>query len=294
MTDWADVKDRDNFIKILDHGFVGLIDHMGSDAAIVQAARVSYGAGTKSVSEDRGLIRYLLNHSHMTPFEMAEAKFMLKIPIFVMRQLIRHRTASPNEYSGRYSLMPNEYYLPEIDKIQPQSKDNKQGRAGSFSEDESRDIQHILRTANENAFSVYNGLVGRETPLARELARTILPLSGYTKLYWKQDLRCLFHLINLREDSHAQWEIQEVARAMKKLITPLFPLAVEAFEDYVQNSARLSAPELSLLKDVVLENKSVSDLVTAKLEKSGMSPKDFAKKYNMTVRELNEFRQKLR
>jgi thymidylate synthase (FAD) len=208
-----------NYTPILDHGFVGLVDSMGSDSAVVQAARVSYGAGTKQVNDDRNLIRYLMRHKHTTPFEMCEVKFHLKMPIFVMRQLVRHRTASINEYSARYSVMTDEFYIPELEQIQKQSTTNKQGREESewFFNDK-REVQHAFQRSFHNAYKEYTSLLGKEdNGLARELARSVLPVGGYTELYWKANLKNFLHMIKLRSDPHAQWEIQELANAMYNL-----------------------------------------------------------------------------
>ncbi len=236
----------DKEFKVLDHGFVRLVDYMGGDAAIVQAARVSYGEGTKKVSEDRGLIRYLMRQRHTSPFEMVEFKFHVKLPIFVARQWIRHRTANVNEYSGRYSVMKEEFYVPEPKDIRFQSAVNKQGRAEEEVPDElkQRFIGFLKRT-HAASYEEYQRLV--EGGLARELARIGLPLSLYTEWYWKIDLRNLFHFLRLRLDPHAQQEIREYAKVMAEIVKVTCPLAYEAFEDYILNAVTFSAPELKVL-----------------------------------------------
>lgn len=294
MTTWNEVKDDSKYVKVLDHGFVGLIDHMGTDNSIVQAARVSYGDGTKTVLEDRGLIRYLVRHKHTSPLEMCDIKLHIKLPIFVMRQLVRHRTSSLNEYSGRYSLMTDEFYMPDIQNIKPQSSDNKQGRSGEFSEQEALEIQSNIRNVTEEAYDVYQSFVGNEEDpgynLAREIARTVLPVSNYTELYWKQNLHNMFHMLRLRIDSHAQWEIQEYARAIYGIIQPLFPIACEAFEDYIKESATFSRMELNLLKDIVATyDGSIAGFIADKMSHDGLTEAGFAKQYGMTKRELTEF-----
>ena len=233
--------------KVLDHGFVRLIDYMGSDAAIVQAARVSYGEGTKKVSEDRGLIRYLLRHRHTTPFEMVEFKFHVKLPIFVARQWIRHRSANVNEYSGRYSVMREEFYLPPGEDIRYQSTVNKQGRSSKEVPDEQK--QEFLEHLTESQASAYQHyLKFVEAGLARELARINLPLSLYTEWYWKIDLHNLFHFLNLRMDPHAQHEIRQYALIMADMVKTVCPMAYEAFLDYTVNAQSFSGPELKILQ----------------------------------------------
>ncbi|TAE27895.1 MAG: FAD-dependent thymidylate synthase [Candidatus Kapaibacterium sp.] len=258
-------------ISCLDKGFVRLVDSMGSDAAIVQAARVSYGAGTKQVSEDRGLIRYLMRHAHSTPFEMVEFKFHVKLPIFVARQWIRHRTANVNEYSGRYSVMHDEFYVPEGAQIRPQSATNKQGRGDeTLSADESAHILDLLKTGQTQAYQDYETLLDRN--VARELARINLPVSMYTEWYWKIDLHNLFHFLRLRMDAHAQYEIRVYAEAMAEMVREITPLAFEAFEDYALNAVRLTAPETRALKRLL----SAHDLDDAALLESGLSKREMA------------------
>jgi len=237
----------DKEFKVLDRGFVRLVDYMGNDDAIVQAARVSYGAGTKKVSEDRGLIRYLMRHRHTTPLEMVEFKFHVKLPIFVARQWIRHRTANVNEYSGRYSLMKEEFYIPPKEEIRFQSTVNKQGRDETEVPDELKErFVEFLRTTQAESYAEYAALV--EAGLARELARIGLPLSMYTEWYWKIDLHNLFHFLNLRMDPHAQQEIRDYAIIMADMVKTVCPMAYEAFMDYRVNAAYFSGPELKILR----------------------------------------------
>lgn len=234
-------------IKCLDHGFVRLVDHMGDDSAIVQAARVSYGKGTKSVNEDRGLIRYLMRHWHTTPFEMVEFKFHCKMPMFVARQWIRHRTANVNEYSARYSILDKEFYIPE--EVHSQSKENKQGRGGLSPDECKANFQANTDKLGNLAYELYEGAL--EDNIARELARMNLPVNYYTQWYWKIDLHNLFHFLRLRMDSHAQYEIRVYADAIYELIKPYVPIAVEAFEDYRLNAVSFSAPEMQALRTSV-------------------------------------------
>lgn len=274
-----------NYTPILDHGFVGLVDSMGSDSAVVQAARVSYGAGTKQVNDDRNLIRYLMRHKHTTPFEMCEVKFHLKMPIFVMRQLVRHRTASINEYSARYSVMTDEFYIPELEQIQKQSTTNKQGREESewFFNDK-REVQHAFQRSFHNAYKEYTSLLGKEdNGLARELARSVLPVGGYTELYWKANLKNFLHMIKLRSDPHAQWEIQELANAMYNLVKDKFPQVCEAFEDYEQNAVTASKMEVDLLQALISKDKWNNLLEDHRTEDA------IASKFNMGKREIREF-----
>jgi len=221
---------ENNYVKVLDHGFVGLVDHMGDDNSIVQAARVSYGAGTKTVNTDRNLIRYLMRHKHTTPFEMCEVKFHLKLPIFIMRQLVRHRTASINEYSGRYSVMSDEFYLPEKAQVCAQSTTNKQGRENELNDDQKLTIQNQTQAIFDDATKTYHGFI-EDYDYSRELARTVLPVSNYTECYWKANLKNFFHMVGLRADSHAQWEIQEMAKAMLKIAEKLYPFTVKAYRE---------------------------------------------------------------
>jgi len=281
MTLQKDIQDDPKYQKVLDHGFVGLVDYMGSDSDIVSAARVSYGDGTKSVREDRGLIRYLVRNQHTSPLEMCEIKLHLKMPIFVMRQLVRHRTSSLNEYSARYSELTDEMYVPEVENILPQSVSNKQGRDGQLSTDDAEAAQLLISRSTQQSYQAYQKLLNNQvaTPgnslnkflikmtnsenslkfsedfpeqgIAREIARTVMPVAGYTEVYWKQNLHNLFRMLRLRDDSHAQWEIQQYAQAIYQLIKPLFPLACEAYEDYIKNAKLLSDMEGNLLTTLI-------------------------------------------
>jgi thymidylate synthase (FAD) len=238
------------YFPVLDHGFVALIDYMGSDESIEQAARVSYGFGTRKTSQTRGLVRYLRRHRHTTPSEMVELKFHCAMPMFIARQWIRHRTASVNEYSGRYSLMPLLFYRPEYEDFAVQSESNRQGREGAPA---ARDVyaeairrwEEVRRLSGET----YGWLV--EEDVARELARIDLPLSTYTQWYWKIDLHNLFHFLSLRADPHAQWEIQEFARVMAGMLKRVAPLSYEAWLDYDFGGAHMSYGEIAALRSLV-------------------------------------------
>ena len=246
-------------IKVLDHGFIRVIDYMGDDNAIVQAARVSYGKGTKKVNEDRGLINYLMRHWHSTPFEMCEIKFHIKLPIFVARQWIRHRTANVNEYSGRYSVMDKEFYLPDAAQLAPQSKSNHQGRSvDTLSPEETARVLHILKTDSEQTYKNYEELMNADaqgnvldenkTGIARELARMNLTVNYYTQWYWKIDLHNLMHFLMLRADPHAQYEIRVYADAMIEVMKQWVPFAHEAFEEHRLHGGRFSRTALSVVK----------------------------------------------
>tara|TARA_B100000927_G_scaffold56658_1_gene43452 strand:+ start:148 stop:1107 length:960 start_codon:yes stop_codon:yes gene_type:complete len=233
-------------IKCLDKGFVRLVDSMGGDDAIVQSARVSYGKGTSKVSQDRGLIRYLMRHRHTTPFEMVEFKFHCKMPIFVARQWVRHRTANINEYSLRYSEARDEFYFPDPDHIEFQSTLNKQGRIGEVDEDLKKKVQAYFKEISDRSFEIYCEL--NEAGVARELARAILPVNLYTEWYWKNDLHNLLHFIGLRSDGHAQYEIRVFSDAMATYVKEVAPFAWEAYQDYVVNGMRFSKIEQSILE----------------------------------------------
>lgn len=240
--------------KCLDHGFVRLVDYMGDDAAIVQAARVSYGKGTKSVSDDRGLIRYLLRHDHNTPLEMVELKFHAKMPIFVARQWVRHRTASINEISGRYSILDKEFYVPEPQVIAAQSTTNKQGRGEVVTSEEAERVRALITRESDRAYKTYKNLLNEQgvegmPKLARELARMNLTLNAYTQWYWKTDLHNLMHFLKLRTDKHAQYEIRVFANAMAEITEEVVPMAYEAFEDFIvmDNTLKLSRLEKKAL-----------------------------------------------
>ena len=224
----------DGAVKCLDKGFVRLVDSMGSDAAIVQAARVSYGKGTTKVSRDRALIRYLMRHHHSTPFEMVELKFHAKMPIFVARQWVRHRTANINEYSLRYSEAVDDFYIPRPENVHFQSKWNKQGREMAVvpAELKAKTVAYF-KEMSQRSYELYTEL--NEAGIARELARAVLPVNLYTQWYWKNDLHNTFHFLRLRMDDHAQYEIQVYATAMAEMVKRVVPIAYEAFEDYILN-----------------------------------------------------------
>lgn len=237
-------------IDVLDQGFVRLVDKMGDDEAVVQAARVSYGEGTKKVSDDRGLIRYLMRNWHSSPTEMCELKFHLRLPIFVARQLIRHRTASLNEISGRYSILPEDCYIPDLDRIGEQSTDNKQGTGGALDPFTAERIQGDMVLLNGATFDAYQEWI-HEDDLSRELARINLPLSIYTEMYWKIDLHNLFHFLRLRLDNHAQYEIRVYAEAMAEIVKELFPLCWEAFVDYRLEAVQFSRMERQMVASLI-------------------------------------------
>lgn len=237
---------------VLDHGFIRVVDYMGDEAAICQAARVSYGKGTKTVNEDRGLLRYLLSHWHTTPFEMCEIKLHVKLPIFVARQWIRHRTANVNEYSARYSILKSEFYLPEHRHLAPQSTSNKQGREGEYSTAETDRIRRRMAMQHDAAYACYADLIDEDGfELARESARAVLPLSTYTEWYWKVDLHNLLHFLRLRADPHAQYEIRAYAEVICNLVEAWLPNVWEAFVDYQLESVTLSRMEVERLKDYI-------------------------------------------
>ncbi len=266
----------------LDKGFVRLIDVMGDDAAIVQAARVSYGTGTKKINEDVGLIRYLLRHLHTTPFEMVEFKFHVKLPIFVARQWIRHRTANVNEYSGRYSEMKDEFYVPAIDQVRAQSASNKQGRAEeAFDPTIAEHIRTGMLETQSRLYGEYQDLLNGD--LAREIARINLPVSNYTEWYWKVDLHNLFHFLKLRIDPHAQYEIRVYGEAMAQLVKAAVPVAYEAFEDYILHARRFSRRERAALK-ALLPSTSVDPAV---LEAAGLKGRE-AQEFLAKLDELAE------
>jgi thymidylate synthase (FAD) len=251
---------------VLDHGFIRVIDYMGDDAAIVQAARVSYGAGTKHVQNDEGLIRYLMRHWHSTPFEMCEVKLHVKLPVFVARQWIRHRTANVNEYSARYSILDREFYIPAPDQLAAQSTVNNQGRGEVLTGEEAARVLDILKSDANRAYDHYEAMLSQDGQqgLARELARMNLPANIYTQWYWKVDLHNLFHFLRLRADPHAQYEIRVYAEAIAACVRDWVPLAYGAFEDYRMGGVTLSAKAIAVLK-----RRLAGEAVTQ--EASGMS-----------------------
>lgn len=297
MTQWNDIKEDPNARQCLNLGFVVLTDIMGDDKTIVQSARVSYGVGTKKVSEDRGLIRYLIRHLHTTPIEMIEFRFLCKMPIFVARQWIRHRTANVNEYSGRYSVMVDEFYVPELEHILPQSKINNQGRGGEMSMEDKIIVREQIVESNFECYNRYQDLLGEKSGdlftgdfegISREMARGVLSVNNYTEWFWKIDLHNLFHFLALRMDSHAQYEIRVFADAMYELIKPVVPLATEAFEDFILNAERMSRMEMDLLRYMV---EGSWDLAKSAFGEG--TEKGVAKHFGLSMRELREFKEKL-
>jgi thymidylate synthase (FAD) len=265
-------------LPVLDHGFVRVIDYMGDDAAIVQAARVSYGRGTRKVSEDRGLINYLMRHRHTTPFEMCEIKYHVKLPIFVARQWIRHRTASVNEYSARYSILDKEFYVPAPEHLAAQATTNRQGRGAVIEGEAARRVLDLLRRDAERAYAGYWELLNEDAAgapadparpgLARELARMNLSLNFYTQWYWKIDLHNLMHFLALRADPHAQYEIRAYAEAVLDTLARWVPLAHAAFLEYRMNAATISATGLAVLRRL-LAGEEVDQ------GSSGLSPREW-------------------
>ena len=253
-------------IPVLDHGFVRVIDYMGDDSAICQAARVSYGRGTKSVQNDEGLIRYLMRHWHSTPFEMCEVKLHVKLPVFVARQWIRHRTANVNEYSARYSILDREFYIPEPEALAAQSVVNNQGRGEALTGEEADRVLRYLRDDAMRAYDHYEEMIGQEGQqgLARELARMNLPANIYTQWYWKVDLHNLLHFLRLRADAHAQYEIRVYADAICDVVADWVPFAYKAFADYRMGGATLSSSALDCVRRM-LKGEDVNQ------ENSGMS-----------------------
>lgn len=268
-------------IAVLDKGFVRVVDYMGDDAAIVQGARVSYGRGTKQVSSDRGLIRYLMRHRHTTPFELADLKLHIRAPIFVTRQWFRHRTASINEYSARYSVLEREFYVPAAETVAAQSASNRQGRGDQMDQESTQNIIEILRNDASRCYDNYL-LMLNETEdgkvldparagVARELARTNLPVGIYTQFYWKVDLWNLLRFLSLRADPHAQYEIRAYAEAILGIVQKWVPIVFDAFQDYILNAHSLSGQSVALLRAVLASE--------AKLN---------AKEYGLSGRELRE------
>ena len=251
---------------VLDHGFVRVIDYMGDDAAICQAARVSYGKGTKSVQNDEGLIRYLMRHWHSTPFEMCEIKLHVKLPVFVARQWIRHRTANVNEYSARYSILDREFYIPAAEDLAAQSVVNNQGRGGVLEGTEAAQVLEILKADSNRCYDNYEKMISQDGQdgLARELARMNLPANVYTQWYWKVDLHNLFHFLRLRADAHAQYEIRIYADAICAMVADWVPAAYKAFEDYRLGGATLSGGAVDCIRKMI-----AGEEVTQ--ENSGMS-----------------------
>lgn len=263
-------------LPVLDHGFVRVIDYMGDDAAIVQAARVSYGAGTKTVNEDAGLIDYLMRNRHTSPFEMCEIKLHVKMPIFVARQWVRHRTANLNEYSLRYSEAKDEVYLPLADKLAKQGKANKQGSGEPLSPSEATGVQALIEETGKEAHDTYRQLLD-VYGLARETARTVLPLGTYTEFYWKIDLHNLLHFVSLRADKHAQDAIRDYADVIWRIVQEWVPLTAAAFRMHVLEAVHLSASEVSALRLMITATRPMGGLdlkpdTIAKFLKLGLKP----------------------
>ncbi|MCY4460130.1 MAG: FAD-dependent thymidylate synthase [Albidovulum sp.] len=257
--------------RVLDHGFVRVVDYMGDDAAIVQAARVSYGTSTKRTRGDAGLIRYLMRHRHTTPFEMCEVKFHVKLPIFVARQWIRHRTANVNEYSARYSVLDREFYVPSPEHLAAQSNTNQQGRGEVIEGGEADEVLRILKSDSLKAYSSYEFMLSsneEKRGLSRELARINLPVSIYTQWYWKTDLHNLFHFVALRGDKHSQYEIRAYADVMAAILADWVPVAWQAFSDYRVNGFELSAVGVNCVRRLLKGEK-----VT--MESSGMTRREW-------------------
>lgn len=248
-------------LRVLDHGFIRVVDYMGDDSAVVQAARVSYGRGTKQKSQDQGLINYLMRHLHTTPFEMAEIKIHVKLPIFVARQWIRHRTASVNEYSARYSILDREFYIPDENALASQSTTNRQGRAEVLTDEEAAHVLDILRNDAERNYDSYITLLNTDNEgnpiddsklgLSRELARINLTLNFYTQWYWKTNLHNLMNFLRLRADSHAQYEIRAYADVLMEVMKQWVPLTHAAFKEYRMDSAQLSATALAVVRRMI-------------------------------------------
>ena len=266
-------------IEVLDHGFIRVIDYMGDDTSIVQSARVSYGKGTKQISNDKGLIKYLMRHRHSTPFEMCEIKFHIKLPIFIARQWIRHRTANVNEYSARYSILDKEFYIPSPENLAAQSATNNQGRGDVLTTEEASNVIDILRRDAEQTYSNYETLLNENSSgetiddnkagIARELARMNLTLNTYTQWYWKIDLNNLLHFLALRADGHAQYEIRVYADAMLDIVRKWVPLTYAAFEDYRVGGTEVSAKEINLIKKLIKGEK-------VSFEEEGLSKREWA------------------
>ncbi len=266
-------------IKVLDHGFVRVVDYMGDDSSIVQAARVSYGRGTKKSLQDKGLINYLMRHRHTTPFEMCDIKFHIKLPIFIARQWIRHRTASVNEYSARYSILSNEFYIPNKSNLSPQSSVNKQNRSNqALPDDVANRVLEIMKTDAMNCYNHYVEMMNEDDKgnivdennvgITRELARINLTLNTYTEWYWKINLHNLLHFLALRADEHAQYEIRVYAKAMLDIVKAWVPYAYEAFEDHKMYATTISKKGMEVVR-ALIQGKEVNQ------ESSGMSPREW-------------------
>jgi len=265
-------------IPVLDHGFIRVVDYMGNDTSIVQAARVSYGKGTKKVNTDSGLIKYLMRHWHSTPFEMCEIKYHVKLPIFIARQWIRHRTANVNEYSARYSILDKEFYLPKNENLAAQSQINRQGRGDTLEGDQAKKVLNLLKSDAERTYSNYEEMLNERydgsvidenrSGLARELARMNLTLNTYTQWYWKTDLLNLMNFLRLRADRHAQYEIRAYADAMLDTLKKWVPITFEAFMDY-----RVGGTEVSAKGKIIIQKLIKGEKIN--LEDSGLSKREW-------------------
>jgi thymidylate synthase (FAD) len=255
-------------IDVLDFGFISVVDYMGCDSDIANAARVSYGNGTKTVNQDEGLIRYLMRHRHTTPFEMCEIKMHLKMPIFIARQWMRHRTANVNEISARYSIIKDEYYVPEIERMSQQSAINNQGSGDRLPDDLANNIKKEMNELCADTFLTYDELIN-EKHLARELARSILPQSTYTEFFWKIDLHNLLHFVSLRADSHAQYEIQQYAIKILDIVKSWLPFTYKAFMDYRMNSMSFTGFDLGEMGDFFDKDKILSYIAKNEGSKKG-------------------------
>jgi len=265
-------------IPVLDHGFIRVIDYMGDDSSIVQSARVSYGKGTKKVSTDEGLIKYLMRHRHSTPFEMCEIKYHIKLPIFIARQWIRHRTANVNEYSARYSILDKEFYLPAKEQLAAQSQSNRQGRGDVIQGKQAEEVLNILKDDANRTYDNYEKLLNErfdgtkidenKVGLARELARMNLTLNTYTQWYWKTDLLNLLNFLFLRADNHAQYEIRVYADKMLDTVKKWVPITYQAFMDYRVGAAEISSKGLSVIKSMISGKK-------VEQEDSGLSKREW-------------------
>lgn len=268
---------------VLDHGFIAVKDYMGDDLSVLQMARMSYGKGTKGTSDDRALLRYLMRHFHTSPFEGCVIKLHVKLPIFVMRQWVRHRTASLNEYSARYSIMPDEFYVPEAAHLAVQSSDNKQGRGQVLSAERAAEVLEIMKDDARRNFATYHDLLNADESgqvidadkdgIARELARIGLPVSAYTQMYWQTNLHNLMHFLRLRADRHAQYEIRIFAEKILEIMADWVPVTTEAFRDYQLEAGRLSRMEMNLIKDLLAGKAAIGD----------------AQRYGLSKREIKEF-----
>lgn len=269
MTTFAhQVQDDDRYVEYLNHGFVGLINHMGSDESIEFATRMSYGEGTRPVSDRRNLIRYLVRHYHTSPLEMGELVFHIKLPIFVMRQLVRHRTASLNEYSARYSELTDEIYVIPPERVQEQSASNKQGSGDQMDEADAENIIRAIQASHAMSMDTYRELLDKG--LSRELARGVMPTNGYTEVVWKIDLNNFFKTSFLRLDKHAQEEVRVLMELLFTLAKPLFPIAFQAFEDYVLYGQRLSVFEYEALADILAEAGITREMLLERMVESSL------------------------